>query len=108
MDDIAKKMGESDKILSYSNSFEIGEEPLSKEERLSGKPNLGYQLESIQSENEDLALRLRSMTEKLSLVTETYTKLESQLLELKKENREYKEMVMDRLKALEENRYARR
>jgi hypothetical protein len=48
------------------------------------------------------------MTEKLSLVTETYTKLESQLLELKKENREYKEMVMDRLKALEENRYARK
>ena len=48
------------------------------------------------------------MIEKFSSVTETNSKLESQLLELKKENREYKKMVIGRLKALEENRYAKK
>ena len=51
------------------------------------------------------------MIEKFSSVTETNSKLESQLLELKKENREYKDRSIsfeERLKALEENRYAKK
>ncbi|MCP5512419.1 MAG: tail fiber domain-containing protein [Leptospiraceae bacterium] len=66
---------------------------------------------SLKKQNEKLALRLGSMTENLRVVTETNTKLEIQLLELKKENREYKDRSIsfeERLKALEENRYAKK
>ena len=58
--------------------------------------------------NEDLSLRLRSVTENLKSMTEENEALKKQLSELKKENSDFKMTVLEELKQFKDLRYAKK